>query len=508
MERYLSSEFEVRLYSSYPHFYHEVMKYVEQINKRCTLAIAALGIEDIIPYMTSNETIIVGLCCLFLAIVFSLFKPQFFILLNRLTKIEFGRAKNLRYIDQDFEPELPNTDQDFRLESQIPSWITLTSEKFVRLIFILTILSTAIYITFDSFSRVLVWLGNIEYSAGNEKLGTASYNLALEFNRGLNQAVNQCYAYNTQQEYELAINHCSKAIEINENYATAYSYRGYAYSNLKQYDQAIADFTKDIELIPIATRSYINRGSVYMQQGEYDLAIAEFTNSIDINPKEPQAWLNRGLSYIQQGQSDLAIIDCNKAIELEAKYWNAYFCLGLAFAKQEKYELAKTNFDKAIELAPSNQAMYFYRGSVYDAQGEKELAIADYTKAIEIDPQYVDAYIGRGSVYVALGKNDLAIADLTKAKEIDPAKADVFVWLGHAYANSQQFPNAISSYEKAITISQEAYTYCVLGVTYTKVGDFSSAIISFEEGINLDGKGEISWCKTALKNAQQGIPTP
>ncbi len=172
-------------------------------------------IVDIIPYMTSNETIIVGVCCLFLVIVFFLFKPQFFIFLNRLAKIKFGRAKNLTYIDQDFEPESPNVDQDFKIELQIPSWLTLTPEKFVGLIIVFAILSTLIFVASASFSRALVQLGNVEFSAGNEKLGTVTYNLALEFNSDLKEAVSQCYTYGTQKQYELAINHCSKAIEIN-----------------------------------------------------------------------------------------------------------------------------------------------------------------------------------------------------------------------------------------------------------------------------------------------------
>ena len=44
----------------------------------------------------SSETIIVGVCCLFLAIAFFLFKSQFFILLNRFAKIEFHGAENPR----------------------------------------------------------------------------------------------------------------------------------------------------------------------------------------------------------------------------------------------------------------------------------------------------------------------------------------------------------------------------------------------------------------------------
>ena len=80
-------------------------------------------------------------------------------------------------------PELPSL-----------SWITITGEKFAARFIIFVILSTLIYIVFNSISGVLVQLGNIEFSAGNEKLGLASYKLALEFNRDLKKAINQCNA--------------------------------------------------------------------------------------------------------------------------------------------------------------------------------------------------------------------------------------------------------------------------------------------------------------------------
>ena len=135
------------------------------------MKIAASGIVDIIPYMTSNETIIVGLCCLFLALAFLLFKPQFFILLNRLAKIEFRGAKNLKYVDQDLEPELPNADQDFKIGLSIPSWITLTGEKFTARIIIFVILSTLITIAFTSFSGILVNLAMLNFQQGMKSWG-------------------------------------------------------------------------------------------------------------------------------------------------------------------------------------------------------------------------------------------------------------------------------------------------------------------------------------------------
>lgn len=277
--------------------------------------------------------------------------------------------------------------QDSKPKILMPSWLILVREKAIVLVFIFAIIWFLTYILPGPFSRTLVKLGNAAFSAGNENFGVTSYYLSRFFNSDLKQSVDQCYAYNAQKQYELAIDYCNKAIEFDSNYAQAYFYRGNVYVNLKEYDQAIADFTRDIELISVATRSYINRGNVYREQYQYDLAIADFTKSIEINPNEPQAYLNRGLTYIQQGQSDLAILDCNKAIELSENYWNAYSCLGFAFTDQEKYELAIDNFNKAIELAPSTMAssIYCWQGATYTKFSDFESAINSLEQGINLD---------------------------------------------------------------------------------------------------------------------------
>src|SRR5260221_12397778 len=114
--------------------------------------------------------------------MFFLFKPQLFNLLNRLAKFEFGDTKNIQYTDQDSEPESP-----------ISSLPILTREKFAVRIVIFIVLSYLIYIVPAYLSRILVEFGNSEYSTGNEKIGTASYNLTLELNNEFKKAINKCY---------------------------------------------------------------------------------------------------------------------------------------------------------------------------------------------------------------------------------------------------------------------------------------------------------------------------
>jgi tetratricopeptide (TPR) repeat protein len=334
------------------------------------------------------------------------------------------------------------------------------------------------YVLSIPLSHALIRLGNYASSAENSLFASAINKLALELNRNLKQSTYQCYNDNVNGQYSQAVIQCSKAIEIEPNYGYAYFIRGFAYSSLKQYDLAIADYTKDIELIPISTRSYINRGLSFMKLKRYDLAIEDFNRSIEINPNEPQPYLNRGLVYIVQGKYDLAVSDCGKAVEIEEKYWNGYLCLGLAYTGQEKYDLAVTNMSKAIELKPDDSFLLLSRGTNYAKQKKYDLAIADLTNAIKIEPNSSNAYTERGN----------------------------------AFADTQQFSLAIADYQKAITLTadlqENAYNYCVEGITYTKMEEFALAITALENGTELDQANAYPWCMTALENARQGIPTP
>ncbi len=277
--------------------------------------------------------------------------------------------------------------KDSKPRTVMPSWLILARDKAIFFVVWVAIVLILAYVVPGPLSRAFVQFGNMEFSAGNDNLGMASYRLARLFNGDLKESVDQCYASNLQKQYELAIGYCSKALAIDPNYAQAYSYRGYAYLSLNKYDQAIADFTSDIGIIPVATRSYINRGTVYMEEKKYDLAIADFTNSIDINPKEPQPYLNRGVTYAMQGNGDLAVPDCNKAIELGENGWNVYFCLGLAFIDQQKYGLAINNLNTAIGLAPSTvrSDIYCVQGATYTKMGEFQLAITSLERGVKLD---------------------------------------------------------------------------------------------------------------------------
>ena len=91
-----------------------------------------------------------------------------------------------------------------------------------------------------------------------------------------------------------AIADYSKAIELDPEYAAAYSNRGIAKSDLKDYYGAIADYTKAIEINPDYADAYSNRGVAKADLKDYYGAIADYSKAIELNSDYVDAYYNRG----------------------------------------------------------------------------------------------------------------------------------------------------------------------------------------------------------------------
>ena len=170
-----------------------------------------------------------------------------------------------------------------------------------------------------------------------------------------------------------------KAIKLDPKDAKAYYNRGIAYGELKQYDQAITHCTKAIELAKDAL-AYYSRGIAYLGL-QHDKVITDYTKAIELDPKEAKAYNGRGFAYGQLKQYDKAIVDYNKAIELDPKYAGAYANRGIAYFDLQQYDKAIADYTRAIELDPEDSDTYDNRRFAYLEVGKKKEAKADFAKA-------------------------------------------------------------------------------------------------------------------------------
>ena len=182
-----------------------------------------------------------------------------------------------------------------------------------------------------------------------------------------------------EQEYEKAIEHYTKAIELKPDLANAYNNRSIIYGQKGDVDVAIQDYTKTIELNPQEANAYYNRGIAYDQKGDVDAAIQDYTKTIELNPEETTAYLNRGIAYSEKGDIDAAIQDLNKAIELNPQYTEAYNNRGVAYRQKGDIDAAIQDLNKVIELNPQHANAYLNRGVMWLHLREWEKAKTDFS---------------------------------------------------------------------------------------------------------------------------------
>ena len=113
-----------------------------------------------------------------------------------------------------------------------------------------------------------------------------------------------------------AISDCSKALEINPQYAQACYNRAISYQKKDQYDLAISDFTRALESNPNDSPVYSSRAAAYGAKGEYDRAISDYTKVIELNPMSAKAYGKRAFAYYLTGKYDEAWEDVYKAQNL------------------------------------------------------------------------------------------------------------------------------------------------------------------------------------------------
>ena len=93
-------------------------------------------------------------------------------------------------------------------------------------------------------------------------------------------------------QFERAVDHINRAIQLKPDYAEAYSNRGNTLLALNQCDAAIASYDKAIQLKTDYAEAYSNRGNALLALNQCDAAIASYCKSIDLDKTKRYIWSN------------------------------------------------------------------------------------------------------------------------------------------------------------------------------------------------------------------------
>jgi len=201
------------------------------------------------------------------------------------------------------------------------------------------------------------------------------------------QLLHSAFTNSDLGDKQKAIDDCDKAIQINPNYADAYSARAIIKYELGDKQGAIDDCDKVIQLNPDDADAYGARGQARYESGDKQGAIADYNKVIQLNPNDADAYNNRGLVKAQLGDQQGAIADYNKVIQLNPNDADAYSNRGLAKSELGGKQDAIADYDKAIQIKPDFSNAYCNRGVAKSNLGDKQGAISDYKKAMSLSQQ-------------------------------------------------------------------------------------------------------------------------
>ena len=212
-------------------------------------------------------------------------------------------------------------------------------------------------------------------------------------------------------DFEGAIAEFSNAIQVDNDYADAYIFRGLAYRAINLSDEAIDDLTRAIELRPFDWFVYTYRGDTYALLDEVGEAMFDYNEAIYLNPRHSDAFAGRSSLHSERGDDELALID-------------ARIAEGVDRSSQGDNQTALELFTDAINEVESDPApdgialAYYNRANIYLNLGDDEKAIEDFDAAIDLMPDMQDFYMGRGFAYSERGDHFEAGLDFIRRIEL------------------------------------------------------------------------------------------
>lgn len=212
------------------------------------------------------------------------------------------------------------------------------------------------------------------------------------------------------------IEHFQQAIDLDPNYALAYSGLAEAYGFLASstggqpprdaYPIAKAAALKALELDDTLGEAHCSLGFFrLLYDWDYAAAEREYLRAIELSPNFSNAWDGYSFYLKATGQHEAAIAACQRAQELEPLSLFLTLSMGWTYYFARRFDEALAQSRKVLEMDPNFGFAYWHQGMVYLQKQAYEKAITSFRKAINLSGS-IPSFIGQlGHACARAGKH-------------------------------------------------------------------------------------------------------
>ena len=221
------------------------------------------------------------------------------------------------------------------------------------------------------------------------------------------------------------------------------------------------------------------------ERTQNDEAIEMFKMALSLDSSFSLAYSGLSLGYSQFNNSNwdndekwmiLAENAARKAIELNDNSAEAHFALG--FVHEQRWEVVEMEREmrRVLELNPNHAHAHDGMGDIlHSTKGQLEEALREYKLALTLDPLLMPSFWNSADVKLKQGKYNDAEEIILKSLDISQNHYS-FTILGKIYRSQGRYKQSIELLESALALNQNSrmiHTYLCL--TYISFGKFDEA---------------------------------
>src|SRR5215217_4956674 len=298
---------------------------------------------------------------------------------------------------------------------------------------------------------------------------TADAAASEEYMRGRDCLAQFIYHTIEREHLDAAIEHFRRAIEIDPQFALAYSALGSCYVNrvLKglgqagDHDKAKNAFKKALALDPKLLEARMQMVFIYLTGGQKQRARAEVELLREEYPNDPGVQFVRGVVARLDGDYEKALRSFDRMVRLNpGERVLASYNRARIFMYQKEYEEALRELDQGAELEPEHPMIQVIRARVLFYRGEIDSAARILQQVLQRHPQMDGVRPILAICYSAQGQHTKANEQLTpKVRLVAEADYDISYWLASAYLLQGRQVEALRWLETAIGLGNENYKW-------------------------------------------------
>lgn len=238
--------------------------------------------------------------------------------------------------------------------------------------------------------------------------------------------------FSLQKEHETAIKFLSRAVQVDSEFAYAYTLLGHEHVVTEEMERAMNCFRNAIRIDPRHYNAWYGIGMIYYKQEKFHLAEVHFKRALTLHPQSSVLMCHIGVVQHALKKTDLSLLTLNKAISMDPKNPLCKFHRASIYFSLDRHQEALKELEELKEIVPKESLVFFLIGKVHKKLGNTHLALMNFSWAMDLDPkgannqikEAIDKRYNNDDEEALSGNQDTAISDDVSSLCLGPGDQD------------------------------------------------------------------------------------